>query len=77
LVESYSGNAFYQENKQAIEDELGLIEIHGLDGKLLIIKNSGVVKNTNNGNSYVSYLLGLTTVPPLGRLITKGGSLPD
>lgn len=77
LVESYYENTFYQENKQSIEDELGLIEIHGLDEKLLIIKNSGIVKNTNNGNSYVSYLLGLTTVPPLGKLMTKGGSLPD
>ena len=46
LVESYHEYDFYQENKQSIEDELGLIEIHGLDEKLLIIKNSGIVKNT-------------------------------
>lgn len=77
LVDSFSGSEFYTTFMKEIYDELGLIEIHNLDEQLMIIKESGIIKNTNNGNSYVSYLIGVTTVPPNGPLIKKGGSLPD
>jgi len=77
LVDSFSENDFYIQNRSAIYDELGIIEIHNLDEQLLILKDSGVCKNTNNGNSYVSYLLGVTSVAPIGPLKRKGGSLPD
>jgi hypothetical protein len=77
LVDSFSGSEFHTSFMKEIYDELGLIEIHNLDEQLMIIKESGVIKNTNNGNSYVSYLIGVTTVPPTGPLVRKGGSLPD
>lgn len=77
LVESHAGEDFFESNRKDIYAELGLIEIHQLDERLLLLKDSGVVVNTNNGNSYVSYLIGLTTVPPNGPLVRKGGSLPD
>lgn len=77
LVESFSESEFYIKNKRQIYDELGLIEIHELDSKLLILRNSNIISNTNNGNSYISYLIGLTTVVPSGKLLTEGGSLPD
>ena len=77
LVDSFSGSEFHTSFMKEIYDELGLIEIHNLDEQLMIIKESGVIKNTNNGNSYVSYLIGVTTVAPNGPLIKKGGSLPD
>jgi hypothetical protein len=77
LVDSLSDNPFYINNRSSIYDELGIIEIHNLDEQLILIKESGLIKNTNNGNSYVSYLLGVTTVAPSGPLVKKGGSLPD
>ena len=77
LVDSLSGLDFYNSFMKEIYDELGLIEIHNLDEQLMIIKESGIIKHTNNGNSYVSYLIGVTTVPPNGPLMKKGGSLPD
>lgn len=77
LVDSFSDSEFYTSFMKEIYDELGLIEIHNLDEQLMIIKDSGVIKNTNNGNSYVSYLIGVTTVAPNGPLVKKGGSLPD
>jgi hypothetical protein len=77
LVDSLSDSDFYHSFMKEIHDELGLIEIHNLDEQLMIIKESGVIKNTNNGNSYVSYLIGITTVPRDGSLVKKGGSLPD
>ena len=77
LVESFSGTEFYENNISSINSELGLLEIHSFDSKIMDIKKSGIVKSTNNGNSYVSYLIGITSVPPNGPLIKKGGSLPD
>lgn len=77
LVESFSDSEFYIQNFNEINSELGLLEIHGLDSRLIELKNSLTTKNSNNGNSYVSYLIGVTSVPPSGPLVKKGGSLPD
>ena len=77
LAESFSDSEFYIKNYNFIDQEIGLLELHGYDKKILELYNNKIIKNTNNGNSYVSYLIGITSVPPIGVLKVKVGSLPD
>lgn len=77
IEENYKDDPFYIDNFSSIQSELGLLEIHNLDESLMLLVESNIKRNTNNGNSYISYLLDITTVAPNGPLKRKGGSLPD
>jgi DNA polymerase-3 subunit alpha len=77
LVQSTYDSAFYQNNKEAIDFELNHLELHSLDDYLLKMHEKGVVSSSNEGNSHVAYLIGVTNKAPEGEVVTSGGSFPD
>lgn len=68
---------FSTENWKAIQFELNHLELHSMDDYLYTMHRKGISSDSNEGNSHVAYLLGLTTVKPDGPLVTVGGSFPD
>ena len=76
---TYAGEKanFSSENCKAIQHELNHLELHSLDDYLYQMSEKGIVSDSNPGNSYIGYLIGITSVPPEGELKTSGGSFPD
>jgi DNA polymerase-3 subunit alpha len=68
---------FSTENWKDIQFELNHLELHSMDDYLFTMHSRGIQSDSNEGNSYIAYLLGITTKKPDGPLVTVGGSFPD
>lgn len=78
LVLSHSDSDWFKEHKSNIMFELNHCELHHIDSYYLNLYNAGVKGIDNNeSNSSISYLLGIVTVPPNGKVHTVGGGFPD
>ncbi len=77
LVMSYEGNDYFNSNKENILFEINHLELHGLDGYLFDLHRKKFKTEKNPSNSNISYLIGLTSLKPNGRVKTKGGTTPD
>lgn len=77
VVESKSNTDWYIKNKDKIKFELNHLELHDLDDYLFSMYKKGIISSTNDSNSNVSYLIGITSVEPYEQVKTVGGSFPD
>lgn len=77
LVMSYKDNDYFKQNKENILFEVNHLELHGLDRYIFDLYRKKFKTDKNPGNSNISYLIGLTSLEPKGRVKTKGGTTPD
>lgn len=77
LVFSFEEDDWFVSNKENILFELNHLELHSLDGYLKYLYENGIRSQSNKPNSSIAYLVGITTIEPRGKVITKGGTTPD
>lgn len=67
---------FHEIDLAAFKKEIGAVEIHGMEDYFLTLLEKGI-KVSNDCNSIIAYLIGITDDKPNGSLDYKGGTLPD